>query len=249
MMLVQLSPHSIGKSAPRFRQAVDLLRFDRVIEGDLLEHRDFIRHDRKVSNGPLPCPGHIGVAGECLPAEHNALIGLGWGHGRNIAKTWGTVNHLPMKRTTRASVALIMMFGVVPASAFSERDMEERYCAGMPRQVKYIDQTRADCLDADMAIEVEFTDNWYSAIGQSLYYARVEAEKKAGWGKSNRLPNVVPAAIMVCRRREATCDAHVQRMLDTLAYHAIAIRVWHCKPDTHLALSECDFSDLFGVTE
>lgn len=147
-----------------------------------------------------------------------------------------------MIRTATLLAALTLAH---PAAAFSELEMETRYCAGMPRQVSYEGNTRADCLDADMTIEVEFTDNWYTAIGQALYYARVEAEKKAGWGKSNRLPDVVPAAIMVCRRTEATCDAHVGRMIDTLQYHAIAMRLWHCKPGVDLYLADCDFTDLF----
>lgn len=132
-----------------------------------------------------------------------------------------------------------------PSKAFTEAEMETRYCAGMPRQVAYDGNTRADCLDADMAIEVEFTDNWYSAIGQSLYYARVEAEKRGDWGRANRLPTVVPAAIMVCRRAKETCDNHVSRMLDTLRYHAIGIRIWYCYPETDQALADCSFEDLF----
>lgn len=151
--------------------------------------------------------------------------------------------------TRLLGLSLLFLIATTPAVAFSEADMEVRYCAGMPRQVAYEGQTRADCLDADMAIEVEFTDNWYTAIGQSLYYARVEAEKKAAWGKANRLPDVVPAAIMVCRRPEATCDTHIQRMVDTLRYHAIAIRIWHCKPETDPSLADCDFVDLFEDNE
>jgi hypothetical protein len=80
-MSVQLSPHSIGQSAPRFRQAIDLLSFDRVIHGDLLEQRDFISHDLKVSNRPLPCSGHICVSVEGLAAERYARVGFGRGHG------------------------------------------------------------------------------------------------------------------------------------------------------------------------
>jgi hypothetical protein len=250
MTSMQLPSHGIGHSAPSFRQAVDLLNFDRVLHGDLLKQRDFIRHNLEVSNGPLPCPRHIGVSVQGLAAEDNALVGFDQIHQPDIATPERLVNYPTMKTLLLSALAAALFgAGATPAAAFSEKQMEERYCAGMPRQVQYIDRTRADCLDADMAIEVEFTENWYTAIGQSLYYARVEAEKKAGWGKSNRLPNVVPAAIMVCRKRESTCDAHVQRMLDTLTYHSIAIRVWHCKPDIHMTLAECDFADLFGVSE
>lgn len=88
MTSVQLSPHSIGKSAPRFSQAVDLLGFDRVIDGDFLQQRDFIRHDRKVSNGPLPCPRHIGVSVESLSTVGYSRVGFGWGHGGNVPEGW-----------------------------------------------------------------------------------------------------------------------------------------------------------------
>ncbi len=81
MTSVQLSPHSIGHGAPSFGKPIDLLGFGRVIDGDLLEQRDFLRHDLKVSNRPLPCPGHIGVSVEGLSGKDNALIGFGWGHG------------------------------------------------------------------------------------------------------------------------------------------------------------------------
>jgi hypothetical protein len=149
---------------------------------------------------------------------------------------------------TRCLMVMVTL-GASPVAAFSELEMEDRYCAGMPRQVTYDGNTRADCLDADMAIEVEFTDNWYTAIGQALHYARVEAEKKAGWGRANRLPHIVPAAIMVCRRADSTCDTHVERMIDTLSYHQIAMRLWHCKPNVHLSLAQCDFVDLFEDEE
>jgi hypothetical protein len=80
-MSVQFAPHSIGQRAPRFRQAVDLLGFDRVIHGDLLKQRDFIRHNLEVSNGPLPCPGHLRVPEQGLAAEDDARVGFGRGHG------------------------------------------------------------------------------------------------------------------------------------------------------------------------
>jgi hypothetical protein len=80
-MSVQLSPHSIDKSAPPLRQPIDLLGFDRMIHGDLLEQRDFISHDLKVSNRPLPCPGHLRGPEQGLAAEDDARVGFGRGHG------------------------------------------------------------------------------------------------------------------------------------------------------------------------
>lgn len=83
-MSVQLSPHSISHSAPSFGQSIDLLGLSRVIDGDLLKQGDFIGHDRKVSNGPLPCPCHVGVSVEGLAGEDNARVGFGWGHGGHV---------------------------------------------------------------------------------------------------------------------------------------------------------------------
>lgn len=85
-MSVQLSPYSIDKSAPRFRQSVDLLGFDRVIDGDLLEQRDFVRHDLKVCDRPLPGPRHIGVSVQCLAGLYDAGVGFGWGHGGRLCR-------------------------------------------------------------------------------------------------------------------------------------------------------------------
>jgi hypothetical protein len=83
-MSVQLSPHSIDKSAPPLRQPIDLLGFDRMNDGDLLEQSNLVGHDLQVGNRPLPCPGHISVSGEGLAAEDDALVGFGWGHGGNV---------------------------------------------------------------------------------------------------------------------------------------------------------------------
>lgn len=82
-MSVQLSSSGLDQRRPRFRQSVDLLRFGRMRLRNALQHHNLIRHHRKVGNGPLPCPGHIRVSSQSLAGEHNALIGLGWGHGGN----------------------------------------------------------------------------------------------------------------------------------------------------------------------
>lgn len=83
MTSVQLASHRIGQSAPRLRQAIDLLRFYRVIQCDLLEQGDLVGHDLQIRNWPLPLPGHRAVSVQCLSAEDDALIGFGWGHAAN----------------------------------------------------------------------------------------------------------------------------------------------------------------------
>jgi hypothetical protein len=41
------------------------------------------------------------------------------------------------------------------------------------------DKTRVDCLTATTAIEFDFADKWYEAVGQSLHHGKM-ATRKAG---------------------------------------------------------------------
>ncbi len=79
-MSVQLSPHSIGQSTPRFRQAVDLLSLNRMQLGNAFEQSNLVSHDLKVGNRPLPCSRHVSVSVQGLAGEDDALIGFGRGH-------------------------------------------------------------------------------------------------------------------------------------------------------------------------
>ena len=54
--------------------------------------------------------------------------------------------------------------------------MQARYCAGMDIEITLPDDTRADCISNTHAIEVEFTEYWYQALGQALHYSLWTAE-------------------------------------------------------------------------
>lgn len=84
MNSVQLSSSGLNQRRPRFRQPINLLGLGGMRLGNALQHDNLVGHHRKVGNGPLPCPGHIRVSGQSLAGDHNALIGLGWGHGGNV---------------------------------------------------------------------------------------------------------------------------------------------------------------------
>lgn len=81
MNSVPLAPHGIGQRTPGFRETVDLLGFDGMVERDPFEQHDLVGHQVQVRNWPLPCPCHVGVSGEGLTGEDDALIGFGGGHG------------------------------------------------------------------------------------------------------------------------------------------------------------------------
>lgn len=47
------------------------------------------------------------------------------------------------------------------------------------REVTLKDSTRADCVNDKYAVEVEFANKYYQAVGQSLHYARMTGKKAA----------------------------------------------------------------------
>lgn len=128
-----------------------------------------------------------------------------------------------------------------PAHAFREAEVQQRYCAGMPIDQHLTDGSEVDCVlpgaDGPLAVEVDFSDHWAQAIGQSLHYARITETR--------------PAVILVCNEgvRTSTCERHLSRMLDTLEYWRIGMFVWFCRSERDATLDECRFIDLYEVMQ
>jgi len=87
------------------------------------------------------------------------------------------------------------------------------------------DGGRADCLSATTVYEVDFTEKWHQAIGQSLYYA-------SQTGKD-------PAIILVCRKSQKTCLGHSLRLRSTLSRWSLPITVWECDQNAILLETDC----------
>lgn len=62
-----------------------------------------------------------------------------------------------------------------------ERYYQQQFCKEIRgiQEYKLKDGSRVDCLTNDYAIEVDFSNKWSEAIGQSLYYS-IMTGKKAG---------------------------------------------------------------------
>ena len=60
----------------------------------------------------------------------------------------------------------------------AEKDYVNKHCSG---KIEYVlpDRTRIDCLTDTHAIEYDFGNKWYEAVGQSLHYAMFTG-KRAG---------------------------------------------------------------------
>lgn len=111
-----------------------------------------------------------------------------------------------------------VLFGVAlalletPALAQTERHYQERYCDGLELEHVLPDRARVDCLSDTHAWEVDFSDKWAEALGQSLYYA---AET-----------GLLPAVLLICRQQPQTCLAHVRRLQRAAIHWDITIVVW-----------------------
>lgn len=76
---------------------------------------------------------------------------------------------------------LLLSASVLSAQPLSESEIRDEWCAaqGGRAEVVLSDGTRADCVTATHAVEVEWAENWYEAVGQALHYARLTG-KRAG---------------------------------------------------------------------
>lgn len=112
------------------------------------------------------------------------------------------------------AVAAVAMWPKVADAGRSERSYQDSLCAGMTIETALPNGGRVDCLSPIFAIEVDFSEKWHQAIGQSLYYA---AET-----------GLEPAIILICRKSERTCLGHSLRLQSTIAQWALPITVFEC---------------------
>ena len=127
----------------------------------------------------------------------------------------------------RAPLALLMALCSSPAIGQEmERGRQEQLCAGMEIGRYLPNRTYVDCVNDGYAIEVDFSNKWAEAIGQSLMYA----------SELERLPGV----ILICRAGEeqGNCLRHSYLIEQTLNYWRIGMTVWNCGADD-VRLADC----------
>lgn len=77
---------------------------------------------------------------------------------------------------------LLTLFSPVYAKRLHpEKWYQTKWCQeqGGEIEVTLPDRTRCDCITGTHAVEMDFADKWYQAIGQSLHYA-LQTNKRAG---------------------------------------------------------------------
>lgn len=107
-----------------------------------------------------------------------------------------------------------------------EKVRQEQLCAGMEMNRYLSNGTRVDCLTDDYAIEVDFSNKWAEAIGQSLMYA----------AELQRLPGI----ILVCQQgaNSSLCIKHGYLIEQTVNWWRIGMTVWHCGAED-VRLDQC----------
>lgn len=80
MTSVQLTPHRVHHRAPRFRQSINLLRFNRVINRYLFQPRNLVLHQSEIRNRPDTCSGQLCISMQRAAGVHDVLVGFGGGH-------------------------------------------------------------------------------------------------------------------------------------------------------------------------
>lgn len=107
----------------------------------------------------------------------------------------------------------IVMLSVASAS---ETEIQSCLCKGMKQEVTLPSGARADCVSDENAIEVDPTENWAEALGQSLHYAE-QTGKRA-------------MIFLYCKQKQdqSICYRHQLRIESTIGAFKLPIefRLW-----------------------
>ena len=114
-----------------------------------------------------------------------------------------------LHRMMEFSLALLLAASV---SGTSELDYRQRLCDGLRQEVTLSNGARGDCISSTHAIEVDFSEKWTEALGQSLLYAATT--------------DLTPGIYLICRHSEKNCLAHRLRLDEAIARWRLPVDVW-----------------------
>ena len=150
-----------------------------------------------------------------------------------------------MSASQRVSLAsLLLLLGTLPAVAFSDAELVDRYCGGGIQSYTMPDRTEADCITDTHALEVEKSDYWYSALGQALNYAYGTREIAADPGGYQRVGRQIDGPkkagiVLVCEKPRETCTDHYARLFRIIEDFRLPVTIWDCMPEKDATLDTC----------
>lgn len=114
---------------------------------------------------------------------------------------------------------MAVFLGVLtPAIAIDSAIYRDRFCAGMLTEKPVPFGGRVDCLSEEYAIEVEWADDWYQAVGQALYYAYA----------TKRKPGIIILCPDASTHGEGLCRSYLYRLAAAISFVKVPIAVWYC---------------------
>jgi hypothetical protein len=145
-------------------------------------------------------------------------------------------------------LAITLLSNTQAAQAFLESDFVQRYCPNMPHEYRMPDNTRTDCISDTHAIEVEKSQYWHQAIGQSLHYAlwtRQIAESPQAFSEWSAVLSKPRKAgiVLVCVLPRETCTDHYVRLFRIVEEYKLPITIWDCDL-TDMTLATCQEIDM-----
>ncbi len=120
-----------------------------------------------------------------------------------------------LERTAAGAFLVLLLFLVSKSAPAAEADYARAWCAAQGGRAEVVlpDRTRADCVTATHAIEVEYAAKWKQAPGQALHYARLTG-RRAG-------------IVLIAGETDAR---HVTALRAVLAGNCLAVDVWTVPP-------------------
>lgn len=122
--------------------------------------------------------------------------------------------------TTILIITLVVFLLLTPLVSFAKRKQKESsyqqvWCKQVvgKKEQRLSNGTRIDCLTNSHAIEVDFADKWYEALGQALYYS-TESNRKAGIALIIEYPHH---------------EKYYKRLMKTINYKGLKVDVWRIK--------------------
>ncbi|MCP4761263.1 MAG: hypothetical protein GY870_05745 [archaeon] len=123
-----------------------------------------------------------------------------------------------MKKLFIAVLAITVLS--IPITSFAKRKMKEivyqkSWCADAfgKTEVRLPDGTRCDCITESYAIEFDFADNYYQAVGQALHYSY----------STNKIAGIV---LILESKRDNIYWVKLNKIVNNLKLMGIDFRLW-----------------------
>ena len=107
---------------------------------------------------------------------------------------------------------VVIMLAMAGTALANEATYRDAWCSANNGTAEVIndDRTRVDCVTSEYAIEFDYANKWYEAVGQSLHYG-IKTGKK-------------PGIVLILKNEKD--QKYVNRLNATIQNYSLPITVW-----------------------